>query len=165
VQAQPRVADLIVTALSQRDWLRVAARSHLSEDGEVEEAVQEAHAAIPKRLAAYNGSSTIKTWATSIAKNKAIDIYRRERRRRRPDTRTTPGVNTRNSSVVAAKIDLEDFLNQLPSHLAEALRLREIEGLKHREIADRMNVPLGNVNGYLTQARTIIRRLAGGYEL
>lgn len=52
---------------------------------------------------------------------------------------------------------LEDALAHLPPDQREIVRLRDVEGLDYREIADRLGVPIGTVRSRLNRARARLR--------
>jgi len=51
---------------------------------------------------------------------------------------------------------LKHAIQELPEHYREVLLLWAVEGLKYREIADVLDVPLGTVMSRLYRARTIL---------
>jgi RNA polymerase sigma-70 factor (ECF subfamily) len=53
-------------------------------------------------------------------------------------------------------------LATLPDAEREALVLKELEGLKYREIAERMGTPVGTVMSRLYSARTRLARVLEG---
>src|SRR5690606_34683081 len=53
---------------------------------------------------------------------------------------------------------LKHAIQELPEHYREVLLLWAVEGLKYREIADVLDVPLGTVMSRLYGARTILKQ-------
>ena len=62
------------------------------------------------------------------------------------------GVSTRTVQRLAAE-PREELLARAAAHRAEALRLREVEGLPYAQIAERMGVPLGTAKRLVHTAR------------
>jgi RNA polymerase sigma-70 factor (ECF subfamily) len=52
---------------------------------------------------------------------------------------------------------IERAMNALPLRLRRLLALRELEGLSYRELADRMDMPMGTVMSSLSRARQAFR--------
>jgi len=52
---------------------------------------------------------------------------------------------------------LDQAMKSLPARSRELLVLREMEGLSYRELADRMNIPVGTVMSSLSRARRALR--------
>ena len=54
---------------------------------------------------------------------------------------------------------IHEALNAMPDRLRTVLILRELEGLSYRELADRLDVPIGTVMSSLSRARQRLRAL------
>jgi RNA polymerase sigma-70 factor, ECF subfamily len=57
---------------------------------------------------------------------------------------------------------LKQAIHGLPDHYREVLLLWAVEGLKYREVAEVLDVPLGTVMSRLYRARSILAGLLGG---
>jgi len=57
---------------------------------------------------------------------------------------------------------LKKAIEDLPDHYREVLLLWAVEGLKYREVADVLDVPLGTVMSRLYRARAILAKELGG---
>jgi RNA polymerase sigma factor (sigma-70 family) len=66
-----------------------------------------------------------------------------------------------NPETLLMRIDcaavIERAINNLPTRSGELLRLRELEGLSYRELADCVGVPIGTVMSGLSRAREALR--------
>ena len=63
------------------------------------------------------------------------------------------------------RIDLERAIKTLPDNYRLVLVLHDVEGMKHREIAHKLNMPEGTSKTQLTKARKLLRSsLAGTRE-
>ena len=58
-----------------------------------------------------------------------------------------------------ARIDLERAISMLPDENRLVLVLHDIEGMKHHEIAERLEIPVGTTKSRLFRARRMIRGL------
>jgi RNA polymerase sigma-70 factor (ECF subfamily) len=118
-----------------------------------EDVVQDAFLAIWRRAGSYApGRGSVRTWLTSVVRNRAIDIVRatRERPVGEEDGMLlaledgAPEVHDQ----VAASIEGEATrraLGKLPDGQRQAIALAYFAGLSHSEIADRTGLPLGTV--------------------
>ena len=58
---------------------------------------------------------------------------------------------------------VEQALQRLPPRARKLIRLRELEGLSYREIADAMEIPIGTVMSGLARARRTLQSTSHGY--
>jgi RNA polymerase sigma-70 factor (ECF subfamily) len=114
----------------------------------------------------------VRPWLYTIATNQAIDAQRRNRRHKmasldRRGRGTTGGddvgslVELLSSSEPSAAVNLEreerrawirDAIEQLPEALREAVILVYYQGLKYREAADVLGIPVGTVKSRMHAA-------------
>jgi RNA polymerase sigma-70 factor (ECF subfamily) len=149
--------------------------------GNVEEArdvAQEVFLQVYKRLAAFEGRSSLKTWIYRIAVNQCHNRRRFWHRRRRDretplDERLLAGALLAMGPPAAASpydetLRLERarrvqaVLLELCFEHRSVLVLREVEGLSCEEVAAALGVPEGTVKSRLSRAREAMRRKLGG---
>lgn len=138
------------------------ARRVLLDDGDAEEAVQDALVAAWHHLDDFRGTAALRSWLFRLTLNKAHNV----RRRRRPEPREAGEQEARidpagdpvrgiiENELVAA---LDDALASLPEPQRVAWLLREVDELTYEEIAEIMHTSRDVVRGLLHRAR---RRLA-----
>lgn len=84
---------------------------------------------------------TFVTWLFTIARNMAIDLWRREERRRRALAKANLPLFERSAVLDAMGREAVALFNKLikgmPAKMRRYLRLRVIQGLTHSEIAKR----------------------------
>jgi RNA polymerase sigma factor (sigma-70 family) len=107
--------------------------------------------------------STVATWLFRIARNRRIDLLRRDRDEASVDDRLLnipdPALPPDDSLDVAQRETLiRSALDRLPREQLELVRLAFFDGLTHSEIADRTGVPLGTVKSRLRLAFSRLRR-------
>lgn len=103
-------------------------------------------------------------WLVGIAKNKIVDVYRK-------DGRQVPEINDPDGSQVervadgrspvdrlADRLLVTEALNSLPERPREILRLAFFEDLTQEQIADRTGVPLGTVKSDMRRGLARLRR-------
>lgn len=107
-----------------------------------------------RKLGEFEWRSGLKTWLTAIL----INLYRNQRREQERlvelhHMTEQPSIHT-NVSVM----DLEAAIALLPPGYRQVIILHDIEGYKHKEIADIMDISEGTSKSQLFRARNAIRQ-------
>ena len=120
-----------------------------------EEVVQEAMIAVWMNAFRFEGRSKVSTWLFGIARNKALDLIRREKRGdRQPDVSLStpdPAPALRREKLVGRA------MSELPEGQREVVFLTFYEGLSYAEISHVLGIPAGTVKSRMYHAK---RRLA-----
>jgi RNA polymerase sigma factor (sigma-70 family) len=124
---------------------RVLRDSALAED-----AVQEAFITVWRTAATYiSERGKPRTWLLTLVHRRAVDLVRREQRRRVPSIADEPIPATPAAEDEATLRDrrraVQAALTQLPTDQREALELAYYGGLTQTELAEQLGVPLGTV--------------------
>lgn len=123
---------------------RVLQNSALAED-----AVQEAFLAVWRTAGTYiRERGKPSTWLLTVVHRRAVDIVRREQRRRVPtDVEESPVETAADEEAVLRdrRRAVQQALRQLPADQREALELAYYGGLTQSELARQLGVPLGTV--------------------
>ncbi len=137
----------------------------LGTDGALsEEIVQDVMTTLWRKAAQFDPSrSSVSTWLYRIARNRRIDLARRERG---PLDADEPMLQP------AAPPDLENLMDDqrreevvravlvsLPEEQLKLVRLAFFEGLSHSQIAENTGLPLGTVKSRIRLAFTRLRRM------
>jgi RNA polymerase sigma-70 factor (ECF subfamily) len=148
--------------------------------GEVEEArdvAQEVFLQVYKRLGAFEGRSSLRTWIYRIAINQCHNRRRFWHRRRRDRERpldeavlapVLPGERAGAASPYEETLrrerarQVQAALLELRFEHRSVLLLREVEGLTCEEVAAALGVPEGTVKSRLSRAREAMRRKLAG---
>ncbi len=104
-------------------------------------------------------------WFTTIVKNRARNLLRREQLRegepipyQAPSSGPLPDREAERSEL---RGNLAEAVAQLSPLQREVVLLHDLEGWKHREIAERLEMPSGTVRSHLHFARKRLRELLG----
>jgi RNA polymerase sigma-70 factor (ECF subfamily) len=135
-------------------------RLHGGRREDAEDSVQEAFVRAWKRLPQFRGDSGFPTWLHRIAVNAALDRIRVDNRR--------PGVAGADEDAVERRVpaprrspdavlDLERAIAALPERARLAFVLHDVEGYKHREIAELTGTAEGTWKSQLHRARRLLR--------
>lgn len=101
--------------------------------------------------------ASVSTWIFRIARNRRIDVFRRTRKPELDPEEPMilpAGVEAPEDRIEARDIEIRvrAAMKGLPEEQLSLLRLAFYEGLSHREIADRLDVPLGTVKSRIRLA-------------
>jgi RNA polymerase sigma-70 factor (ECF subfamily) len=124
---------------------RVLRDSALAED-----AVQDAFITVWRTAGTYiSERGKPRTWLLTLVHRRAVDLVRREQRRRMPSAAQEPAPATPAADDEATVRDrrraVQAALTQLPADQREALELAYYGGLTQTELAQQLGVPLGTV--------------------
>lgn len=165
--------EVLVNRYSQRIFNFIL--RHIGDASVAEDLVQDVFLRVVKNAAGFRAQAKFTTWLYTIARNLSIDALRKARHRRhvpldRPlssedeggatlldriaDNAPGSDVKTRDRRFVAA---LEAALREVPDDQREVFLMREIEGLKFREIADILGVPENTVKSRMRYALEALR--------
>ncbi|MDZ4761969.1 MAG: sigma-70 family RNA polymerase sigma factor [Alphaproteobacteria bacterium] len=166
-----RFSDLLVQVAAVRDrgayselFLYYAPRVksyliRLGADGALaEEIAQDVMVTVWRKAELFDRSqASVSTWIFRIARNRRIDVFRRTKK---------PALDPQEPMVLPAaaeapearveardvELRVREALTGLPADQIEVLQLAFYEGLSHREIAERLDVPLGTVKSRIRLA-------------
>jgi RNA polymerase sigma-70 factor (ECF subfamily) len=127
---------------------------------DADEATQDVFVRAWEKLGTFRGEAAFGTWLHRLAIN--VILGRRQSRARRWE-RTVEG-----DSLVEAlpsrrnhlelHMDFETAIGRLPNGAREVFVLHDVEGFKHKEIADMLGVTTGTTKAQLHRARMALRR-------
>ncbi len=129
-----------------------------------EEIAQDALAVLWLKAELFDPSkSSVSTWLYRVARNRRIDISRRDRSRR--IDADDPLLLPAESAAPDQQIDdqqrddaVRTAMASLPKEQADLVRLAFYEGLSHSEVAARTGLPLGTVKSRIRLAFSRLRR-------
>ncbi len=151
-------------ALVER-YMRSAYAVALSVTGrheDAQDAAQESLLVALERLDECRSPEKFAGWLMTIVRNRARNLVRREVLRdtdQVPEsTRSQTPTPEREMEALELRRSLTDALKDLPEIQRQIVLLHDLEGWKHREIADRLELPSGTVRSHLHFARKALRR-------
>ena len=147
--------------------LRILRDPRLAED-----AVQEAFLTVWRsadRFLAERAKAS--TWVLTIVHRRAVDVVRREERRRTEPLEDQPQpsgeATDEEASLRERRRIVQDALGKLPPEQRQALELAYYGGLTQSELAERLGQPLGTIKSRMFAALARLRELLAdaGYDL
>jgi RNA polymerase sigma-70 factor (ECF subfamily) len=142
----------------------------LRDEGLAQDAVQEAFLALWRTAGSFVAErARASTWLLTLVHRRAVDLVRREQRRRAEPLDTAPEPATADTAADDAWLRLErervqDALRQLPDAQREAIELAYYGGFTQSELAERLGEPLGTIKSRMFTGLARLRELLGEAE-
>jgi RNA polymerase sigma-70 factor, ECF subfamily len=153
--------DLAVKTIYERFARPVltVAMSALGRRDLADEVVQATMLKMWRAAGSFDPSKDLAPWVYAIARRTAIDVYRREMRAPVPQVVSDDSmvVEPLSFSRTWEAWEVRQAIEKLPADERDVVQLAHLAGLSHREIADRLGVPVGTVKSRSARAH---RRLA-----
>jgi RNA polymerase sigma-70 factor (ECF subfamily) len=128
---------------------------------EAEELAQDAWVRAWERLDTFRGDAAFATWMHRLTVNLLLDRKRKDARMRQRMVSMDEDERSQWRAPAGAppgtRLDLERAVAGLPDGARLVFVLHEVEGFKHREIADRLGVAVGTVKAQLHRARRLLK--------
>ncbi len=139
------------------------ARNLLGTKSDAEDAVQETFLKVQRSIANFRGQSSLVTWTFRILVNTCHDLRRRQMRRKEivPEKReegATPAEPRAPGGHPSLKLALERAIAQLTQHQRDVFLLYEVEGFRHAEIAEMLEISETASKNTLFQAKKNLRQ-------
>jgi RNA polymerase sigma factor (sigma-70 family) len=138
----------------------------LRDEALAEDAVQEGFLSLWRTAASFVPErSKASTWILTLVHRRAVDIVRREERRRTDplesvvDERQASGSVEDSAMLRLERERVQDALRKLPDAQREAIELAYYGGFTQSELADRLGEPLGTIKSRMFAGLTRLREL------
>jgi RNA polymerase sigma-70 factor (ECF subfamily) len=127
---------------------------------DTDELTQDVFVRVWQKLGSFRGESAFSTWLHRLAVNVVIERFRTEtvRRQRHYDGEDIFEMLPAPSRSGDLSMDFEAALTKLPDGAREIFVLHDVEGYKHQEIADLLEISPGTSKAQLHRARMMLRR-------
>ena len=139
--------------------------SIVKQRAQAEEALQDVYVRVWRNAGDYTpAKGNAIAWLISIARYRAIDIVRAQRRVSRHELASSPQIEERAVSrepppeLAAESQRLYDCMAELRDEQRRSIRLAYLEGLTHGEIADYLDRPLGTVKSWIRRGLEALRQ-------
>jgi RNA polymerase sigma-70 factor (ECF subfamily) len=139
----------------------VVALSVTGRPEDAEDAAQESFMVALERLEECRNPDRFAGWLMTIVRNRSRNLVRRESLRDSEAIPETASGGAPTPDRVTERMELQEHLREaiatLPEVQQEVVLLHDLEGWKHREIAERLGIPSGTVRSHLHFARKALR--------
>ena len=118
-----------------------------------------------KKLGSLRGDGGFAAWVRRVAINVVLSDGRSRRRRQdreRPLGEPEVTVGTTPAPSPGSALDLERAIGRLPSGAREVFVLHDVEGYRHTEIGEMLDVAAGTSKAQLHRARRLLREALRG---
>ena len=134
---------------------------------DAEDAAQESFLVALERLDECRSPERFAGWLMTIVRNRSRNLVRRESLRETDQVPVSASANSPTPDRETERMELQEVLREalevLPEVQREIVLLHDLEGWKHREIADRLGLPSGTVRSHLHFARKALREALGAH--
>jgi RNA polymerase sigma-70 factor, ECF subfamily len=138
----------------------------LRDEALAEDAVQEAFLGVWRNASRFVPErGTASTWILTLVHRRAVDLVRREERRRadplEPAAEPASGSVDDEAWLRLQRERVQSALRQLPDQQREALELAYYGGFTQSELAERLGLPLGTIKSRVFAGLARLRELLG----
>ena len=141
----------------------LVALSVIGRPADAEDAAQEAFLVALQRLDDCRSPRRFGGWLMTIVRNRSNNLVRREALRATEpipfSARSSTPTPEKETQLSELRDEIAAALGTLPKVQREIVLLHDLEGWKHREIAQRLEIPAGTVRSHLHYARKALRAL------
>jgi RNA polymerase sigma-70 factor, ECF subfamily len=143
------------------------ARRVLQDADMAEEVAQDTFVALWRRPGAFDADrGRLRSFLVGVARNKAIDLVRRQESRRRTAEVLKQEFDVQHEASATDRVEdqqgIRAALAQLPEQQREALLLAYFGGRTYREVAEELGIPEGTAKTRLRDGLTKLRVLMAG---
>jgi RNA polymerase sigma-70 factor (ECF subfamily) len=140
------------------------ARNLLGTKSDAEDAVQETFLKVQRSIASFRGQSSFVTWTYRILVNTCHDLRRSRMRRKEivpeeSEEGAMPAEPRAPGGHPLLKLGLDRAIAQLTRHQREVFLLYEVEGFRHAEIAEMLEISETASKNTLFQAKKYLRQV------
>lgn len=127
--------------------------------------MQDTYMKMIQSINSYNSKYKFKTWLMTIARNKAIDSYRKRRQETLIDIQASEYLLPQTKSGVDDEYNANFLLSLLDDEEREIVVLYAIDDFKHKEIAEITGKPIGTVTWIYNKAVKKMRAEGEGIKI
>ena len=127
-----------------------------------EDATQEVFIQLWNKLSNFNGQSKFSTWLHSVTSNITISYIRKQKGWfQRTFNIEESAAHDQQIDTSADSVSLDDYVLRLPERARHVFVLHAIEGYRHEEIADLLNMAVGSSKAQFHRAKQLLTEWMG----
>ena len=135
--------------------------SRMLEPDLADEVTQDVFVRVWAKLGTFRGDAAFSTWLHRVTVNLVLGRRKKlgiQRERYHPDAEAVLGRTSGAEPRAAMGTEFEAGMRRLPERAREVFVLHDVEGFKHREIAEMLGVTTGTTKAQLHRARMLMRK-------
>lgn len=132
----------------------------MADPHQADEITQDVFVRAWEKLETFRGDASFGTWLHRLAINFILSRrvrQGRERHRFLADGELAIGQASTRPRTVGLRLDLESAMERLPEGARQVFVLHDVEGYRHREIAEMLDIAPGTSKAQLHRARMLLR--------
>ena len=169
-QGDSERADVALAAAGDQQAFERLYRAHVARihslvrrmvggDGDADELVQDAFVRAWQRLSTFRGEAAFGTWMHRLTVNLVLNWQKsRNRGRKLFDDDAMVDASPARARSPESQMDLEASLELLPKGARQIFVLHDVEGFRHEEIAQMLEITSGTSKAQLHRARMLMRK-------
>lgn len=127
-----------------------------------EDATQEVFIQLWNKLSNFNGQSKFSTWLHSVTSNITISYIRKQKGWfQRTFNIEESAAHYQQTDTSVDLVSLDDYVLRLPERARHVFVLHAIEGYRHEEIADLLNMAVGSSKAQFHRAKQLLTEWMG----
>jgi RNA polymerase sigma factor (sigma-70 family) len=131
-------------------------------EDDASDVLQEGYIRVFRYLPTFRFESSLKTWIRHIIVSTAINYFKKKKRIREVEVCFDKEIDFSFNDNIFQKLEASDIVNlvnKLPERAKMVLKLYAIEGYKHKEIAEMMEISEGTSKSQLNRAKELLKEM------
>lgn len=150
----PDAVEALLVEIERRNVARGVVAKVVFDHELVDEATQDTLVSVAASVGSWRGEGSFAGFVAAIARRRAVDVLRRQRGEEVPsELGDRPSTARGMSTIIAGHDRVEQLLARLAPATAEAVRLRDVQGLPYEEVARRLDVPASTCRTRVARGR------------
>lgn len=130
--------------------------------GLAEDATQEVFIQLWRKLANFDERSRFTTWLHSVTANVTISYMRKQRNWfQRMFSLEDSAAENQQAQGCSSEVDLDMYIRRLPEKARLVFVLHAVEGYRHEEVADMLNMAVGTSKAQFHRAKQLLKEWMG----
>lgn len=132
--------------------------SVVKDHNQTEDLMQDTYIKMIKSINSYDNKYRFNTWLATIARNTALDYYRKQKKQYSVDIHESEYLFPLERSLQDDEISTNYILSLLDDEEREVVMLYSLDEYKHKEIAIILNKPIGTITWIYNKAMKKLRK-------
>lgn len=132
--------------------------SVVKDHNQTEDLMQDTYIKMIKSINSYDNKYRFNTWLATIARNTALDYYRKQKKQYSVDIHENEYLFPLERSLQDDEISTNYILSLLDDEEREVVMLYSLDEYKHKEIAIILNKPIGTITWIYNKAMKKLRK-------